>query len=487
MGELGGFLKYLRKEAGYRPREERLLDHRWVERQLSQKEVRAQSARCMDCGTPFCHAYGCPLGNLVPEFNELLYRGRWQEALDLLLATNRFPEFTGRICPAPCEAACVAGIHGEPVTIREIELAIVEKGYENGYLQPQWPVMRFEERVAVVGSGPAGLSVADSLNRAGYRVTVYDRNRQPGGILRYGIPDFKLEKWVIHRRIERMEQEGVVFEMGVSVGEDLSPRYLKNRYDAVCLAGGSEAPRDLVVPGRELQGIHFAMPYLVQQNRRVAGEFVEEEEITARDKRVIVIGGGDTGSDCLGTALRQGARAVYQFEILPKPPEERGQSTPWPMWPHKIRETHAHKEGGERRWGVMTKEFMGESRVEKLRCVEVDWTPSESGGSSPIERAGTEFVIEADLVLLAMGFTGPGNHRLLGEMGVALDPRGNVDRDSEQMTRVEGVFSAGDMAQGQSLVVRAIADGRKVAEGVIRYLERKRQGAAALKEKRSYS
>ena len=432
----------------------------------------------MDCGTPFCHAYGCPLCNIIPEFNEHVYRGAWQKALDILLSTNNFPEFTGRVCPAPCEAACVTGINTDPVTIRQIELAIIEKGFESGHIQPVKPEKRFEERVAVIGAGPAGLAVADTLNRAGYGVTVFDSGDRPGGILTYGIPDFKLEKWVVERRIHMMKKEGVVFEQGVTVGEDLSHRYLKKRFHAVCLAGGAREPRDLNVPGRSLKGIHFAMDYLVQQNNRVAGAVTaSSERITAEGKTVVVIGGGDTGSDCLGTALRQGARKVYQFEILSKPPLERAKETPWPMWPVMLRPTHAHKEGGEPHWSVMTKRFEGENgRLKKLCAAEVAWKPQEEGGPPvPVEKPGTKFELDADLVILAMGFTGPGNQKLIEAFGVELDARGHIKADHQHMTNVKGLFVAGDMTQGQSLVVRAISDGRLAAEGIMNFLKKNRK------------
>ena len=337
-------MEYKRKDPGYRPVEERLRDYRAVELQLSQDEINRQASRCMDCGTPFCHAYGCPVSNVIPEINSFVLNGNWRQAMNLLLSADNFPEFTGRACPAPCEGACVAGIHGDPVTIRQIELAIIEKGFESGDVGFGPPSIRYDKRVAVIGGGPAGLAVADTLNRAGYLVTVYDSAGHPGGILRYGIPDFKLEKWVVERRVKLMEHEGIVFETGVNVGEDISYGYLKKRFDAVCLAGGAREPRALKIPGRELKGIHYAMDYLTQQNKRIGGEPVDpSKSVTAEGKTVVVIGGGDTGSDCLGTALRQGAKKVYQFEILPKPPAGRSESTPWPLWPLMLRETHAHK------------------------------------------------------------------------------------------------------------------------------------------------
>jgi len=466
-----GFFDIPRADPGYRPVEERLRDYRAVERQLNHAQIHRQAARCMDCGTPFCHAYGCPLSNVIPEFNDAVYRGHWEHALNILLSMNNFPEFTGRVCPAPCEAACVAGLDGDPVTIRQIEQTIVEMGFEKGLLSAVVPEIRRPERVAVVGSGPAGLAAADVLNRCGCQVVVYDRASRAGGILRYGIPDFKLEKWVVDRRIQLMEEEGVVFEMNVDVGEDLSHRYLRGRFDAVCLACGAREPRDLEVPGRDLSGIHLAMDYLTRQNRRNAGEIPEgEEEIRAEGKRVVVIGGGDTGSDCLGTALRQGCTRVIQLEILPKPPEKRDPSTPWPMWPRMLRRSHAHLEGGEVRWAVMTTAFLGkEGRLTGLRGVEVRWEPTEEGGPSrPVPVSGTEFEIPADLVLLAMGFTGPEKSPVIDAL--ERDGKGCIRADADNMTSSPGVFVAGDMSLGQSLVVRAIASGRSAAAGIMSYL-----------------
>ena len=473
MGDPRGFIEIKRKDAPYRSRDERLGDYKAVERQLSYSDLNKQAARCMDCGTPFCHAYGCPIFNLVPEFNDFAFRGNWQQALEILVSANNFPEFTGRICPAPCEAACVSGLNGDPVTIRQIELAIIEKGFESGLISPEPPFVRLDKKVAVIGSGPAGLTVADSLNRAGYRVTVYDNANYPGGILNYGIPDFKLEKWVVERRIKLMAAQGVTFETGVEIGEDISCRYLKKRFDAICLACGAREPRDLPVPGRDLNDIHFAMDYLSQQNKRNRGEYVDpSDEIIARDKKVVVIGGGDTGSDCLGTALRQGARRVSQLEIVPKPPVKRSDNTPWPMWPVLLRQTHAHKEGGDLFWSIMTKGFLGEKgMVKKVRCAEVEWVVSDANRPLvPVEKAGTEFEIEADLVILAMGFLGPEKSNLVAELGVHLDGQGNVKADDHGVADLDGIFVAGDMAMGQSLVVRAIADGRKTALGIKTYL-----------------
>lgn len=472
MGKPGGFLDFSRKEPGYRPVAKRLKDFAPVELVLEDAEVRAQAARCMDCGTPFCHGCGCPLTNVIPELNDMVYQGRWKEALELLLETNNFPEFTSRICPALCEASCVLGINDQPVTIRQVEMAIVEKGFEKGYLRARPPIVRNKSKIAVVGSGPAGLAVADTLNRAGCNVTVYDRARHAGGILRYGIPDFKLEKSVLDRRIRLMQEEGIVFEMGVSVGDDISYNFLKDRFDLVCLSGGSRAPRDLAVPGRELKGVYFAMQYLSQQNMRLAGEDLgDAEEIIADGKNVLVIGGGDTGSDCLGTALRQGARHVYQFEIMPKPSAERPESTPWPMWPNVLRESSSHKEGGERRWCVTVKNFKGRNgKVESAECLEVEWIEGNDGRMQIHELPGTGFTVEVDQVFLAMGFVGPGPNCLVDDLHIERDARGNIKADINHMTSVENIFVAGDMAAGQSLVVRAINDGRMAAKGMIKYL-----------------
>ncbi len=462
-----------RIDPGYRPREERLRDFKAVERQLSLEKIHGQAARCMDCGTPFCHAYGCPLANVAPEFNDFAYRGKWRQALELLLSTNNFPEFTGRICPAPCEAACVSGIHDDPVNIRQIELAIIEKGFESDFFPNPLTGPRSDKRIAVIGSGPAGLAVADTLNKAGFGATLYESAAKAGGILRYGIPDFKLEKWVVERRVRLMEEEGVVFETGVTVGEDISYNYLARLFDAICLCCGAREPRDLPIPGRDLKGVYFALDYLVQQNKRNSGEGAgPSKEITAKGKTVVVLGGGDTGSDCLGTALRQGAKKVYQFEILPKPPAQRAESTPWPMWPNMLRQTHAHKEGGDLRWSVMTKGFSGEKGIlRKLDCTEVEWQTKEEGGPPmPVEKRGTGFEVETDLVLLAMGFVGPARNRIVEDLGIARDSRGNVLADEKNMTSAPGVFVSGDMTLGQSLVVRAIADGRKAAKGIMEYV-----------------
>jgi glutamate synthase (NADPH/NADH) small chain len=466
-------MDYARHDPGYRPVEERVRDYRAVELSLSDDDVAEQAARCMDCGTPFCHGCGCPLLNVIPEFNDHVYHHRWKEALDILLATNNFPEFTGRICPALCEGSCVLGLNQEPVTIRQIELAIIEKAFERGYMAPRPPRERLEQRVAVIGSGPAGLAAADTLNHAGYRVVVYDSAAKPGGILRYGIPEFKLEKAVVDRRIRLMEAEGVVFENGVRVGDDLSYRYLQSRFDAICMSGGAREPRDLKVPGRDLAGVHWAMEFLVQQNRRLGGEPIDPaQDIQAGGKHVVIIGGGDTGSDCLGTSLRQGARSVVQLEIMPEPPPARSPSTPWPLWPHQLRLSSSHKEGGVRRWSVATQALLGEQgRVKALRAIEVEWqTPPQGGRPVMKEKPGTEFTVEADLVLLAMGFSGPGRNRMVEDLKIRTESNGMIWRDARTMTSIPGVFVAGDMSMGASLVVRAMADGRRAAAGMAEYL-----------------
>jgi glutamate synthase (NADPH/NADH) small chain len=472
------FLDLERQDIGYRPVAERLKDSRSVEIPLTEKEIKVQAARCMDCGTPFCHgsSTGCPLGNVVPEWNEQVYYQRWKEALDLLLQTNCFPEFTGRICPAPCEGACVLGLIRPAVNISKIELAIIEQGFQRGYVKAEPPVRRRRARVAVIGSGPAGLATAYGLNRAGFNVTVYEKDPRPGGILRYGIPDFKLEKWVVDQRVDLMRQEGVVFECDVSVGKDLSARFLRSRFDAIVLAGGAGVPRDLQIPGRDLSGIHFAMDFLTQQNRWLGGEYIERDRrITAEGKKVVVIGGGDTGSDCIGTSWRQGAKHVTQLEILPEPPATRSESTPWPQWPLLRRDSSSHKEGGTRRWNVDTAAFVGKKgQVRQLECVQVDWALDENRGTlcpQPVE--GSNFTLAADLVLLAMGFVAPSPTALVEELGVGKDARGFIARDEHHMTDAAGVFVAGDMHRGASLVVHAIDDGMRTAREVCTYLASK--------------
>ncbi|HLR83799.1 MAG TPA: glutamate synthase subunit beta [Nocardioidaceae bacterium] len=426
--------------------------------------ITEQAGRCMDCGIPFCHS-GCPLGNLIPEWNDLVWRGDWDEAIDRLHATNNFPEFTGRLCPAPCETACVVGINRDPVTIKNVEVSIIDKAWERGLVRPEPPEWLTGKTVAVIGSGPAGLAAAQQLTRAGHTVAVYERDDRPGGLLRYGIPEFKMEKMQVDRRIDQMKREGTVFRSGVAVGEDLTGQALRERYDAVVLAVGSTVRRDLPVPGRELSGIHQAMEYLPQSNRASLGEAVPDQ-ITAAGKDVIIIGGGDTGADCLGTAIRQGAASITQLEIMPRPGEERPADQPWPTYPMIYRVASAHEEGGERTYSVSTKEFLGDDgAVRGIRIVEVEFVDDQ-----PVEVEGTDREVPAQLVLLAMGFTGPERRGLVDQLGVALDERGNVARDDTYMTDVAGVFVAGDAGRGQSLIVWALAEGRSCAAGVDAYL-----------------
>ncbi len=473
MGKPKGFIEILRQEPEYRTVEDRLKDFNEVENYLSEEQVKQQAARCMNCGIPFCHGCGCPLANVIPEMNELIYSGQWQEALKILLSTSNFPEFTGRICPALCETSCTVGIHCGPVSVRQLELWLVEKGFSEGVIKPSVPKMRTGKRIAVVGSGPAGLAAADVLNKKGHNVTVFERDKYAGGLLRYGIPDFKLSKTVVQRRIELMTAEGVCFETGVEIGKDIAGSYLKNRFDAICLCNGAKVPRDLQVTGRELDGIHFAMDYLHQQNCRVAGEPVKGQNILAKDKQVVVIGGGDTGSDCVGTALRQGAKNVTQIEIMPQPPAERHESTPWPQWPYQLRTSSSHKEGCKRMWNLLTKSFSGSANIKKLNLVKVEWETDKLGRPVKMkEIPGSEFSIETDLVLLAMGFSGPQKFGAIEQFGVKLDARGNVAVDLDGQTSVQGVFAAGDIAVGPSLVVRAIAAGRKIADSVDAFLKK---------------
>ena len=456
MGKVTGFLEYTRELPVRRPPAERINDWFEIYEPFPLESVQTQGARCMDCGVPFCHT-GCPLTNLIPDWNDLVYRGRWREAVRQLHATNNFPEFTGRICPAPCEASCVLGINEPPVTIKQIEKTIIDRAFEEGFIRPEPAEVRTGKRVAVIGSGPAGLAAAQQLARAGHDVTVFEKNDRIGGLLRYGIPNFKMEKHLIDRRIEQMSAEGVRFETSAHVGGNVPVEDLRKEFDAILLSGGSEQPRNLNVPGRELNGIHFAMEFLPQQNRRCEGDQVPDQ-ILATGKRVVIIGGGDTGADCLGTSHRQKALSVTQFELLPKPPDTRSPSTPWPLWPMQLRIESSHEEGGLRDWSVSTVRFSGEGRVQKLHAARVD------GKLNPVP--GTEFTIDADLVLLAMGFTGPVRNGMIEQLGVKLDQRGNVATDERHMTSVPGVFAAGDMRRGQSLVVWAIAEGRKAARGI---------------------
>jgi glutamate synthase (NADPH/NADH) small chain len=425
----------------------------------------------MDCGIPFCHE-GCPLGNLIPDWNDLVYRDRWRSAIDRLHSTNNFPEFTGRLCPAPCEGSCVLGINDDPVTIKGIELSIVERAFDEGWVRAQPPGMRTGKKVAVVGSGPAGLAAADQLNRAGHSVTVFEKSDRIGGLLRYGIPEFKMEKRFLNRRLAVMEAEGVAFRTSANVGVDVAAADLRRDFDAILLSGGAGWPRDLQVPGRELNGIHFAMDFLTLQNRRCEGDSIRDNEfITALGRRVVIIGGGDTGADCLGTVHRQGCASVHQFELLPRPPDERAPENPWPQWPNIFRVSGAHEEGGERVYSVSTERFTGDEsgRVRKLHGRSVEMV-RQNGRLEFVPVSGTAFEMEADLVLLAMGFLGPERPGLLSELGVKLTERGNVWRDERWMTSVPGVFTAGDMQRGQSLIVWAIAEGRSAARGVDLFL-----------------
>jgi len=467
MGKVTGFMEYAREAPGRRPVAERVNDYLEVYAPYDVEKVRLQGARCMDCGVPFCHS-ACPLNNIIPEWNDLAYRGRWREAIRLLHSTNNFPEFTGRVCPAPCEAACVLGINEPAVSIKWIERAIIDRAFQEGWIRPEPPPRQTGMRIAVVGSGPAGLAAAQQLARAGHSVTVFEKADRIGGLLRYGIPNFKLAKDVIDRRIEQMEAEGVVFNTRAHVGHNVPVEDLRRDFHAILLAGGSEQPRDLKVPGRELKGIHFAMDFLAQQNKRVAGDgdIVADptrasEPILATGKRVVIIGGGDTGADCLGTCHRQKAASVTQLEIMPKPPEQRSEETPWPLWPLQLRVETSHEEGGTREWSVATTKFTGDEQgnVRKLHAVRVGPPPE----FQPVP--GTEFTLDADLVLLAMGFLGPVRSGMIEQLGLQLDERGNV-RTADYMSSVAGVFAAGDMRRGQSLVVHAINEGRRAARAI---------------------
>ncbi len=437
-----------------------------------EKEARSQGGRCMNCAVPFCMG-GCPLGNIIPDFNDLVYRGKWQDALRELHSTNNFPEFTGRICPAPCEGACVLNINDDPVTIEYMEKAIADRGWREGWIVPEPPEFRSGKSVAVIGSGPAGLAAAMQLNRAGHTVTVFERDEYIGGLLRLGIPEFKLEKEIVQRRVDQMSAEGVTFKTSVYVGKDIHADRLRERFDAICLTGGSTIARDLPIPGRDLNGVYLAMEYLTQQNRVLAGQiFDQSERIVAEGKRVLVLGGGDTGSDCVGTAHRQGAEVVYQFELLPQPPETPRDSNPWPQWPMIMRTSSSHEEGGLRDYNILTKNFSGRNgRIEKMLAVRLEWgPPDETGRPAMIEIPDSEFELDVDLVLLALGFVHPEREGMLEQMEVELDPRGNVVTAPNKMTSAPGVFAAGDMSRGQSLVVWALAEGREAARGIDEYL-----------------
>jgi glutamate synthase (NADPH) small chain len=475
MGKVTGFLELQREQASRRKPEERIKDWFEIYEPFPEEKQREQGARCMDCGVPFCHT-GCPVNNIIPDWNDLVYNSRWEAAIRRLHSTNNFPEFTGRICPAPCEAACVLGINQPPVSIKLIERSIVERAWAEGWIHPEPPDQATGKLVAVVGSGPAGLAAAQQLRRAGHSVTVFEKNDRIGGLMRYGIPNFKLEKHILDRRIEQMEAEGVSFQTNAHVGVNISVESLRENYDAIILCGGAEHPRDLPIPGRELKGIHYAMEFLPQQNRRNEGDTENKllanmrasEAILATGKKVIIIGGGDTGADCLGTSHRQGAKSVHQFEIMPKPPDDRAPNTPWPLWPLQLRTESSHEEGGIRDWSINSVKFTGDEKgnVKQLHCVRVSAPPKFEA------IAGTEFTLDADLVLLAMGFLGPVRKGMIEQFGLDLDARGNVATNNF-MSSVEGVFAAGDMRRGQSLVVWAISEGRKAAAAVDEFLKSK--------------
>ena len=467
-----GFLTYDRELPTSKDPKERIKDYKEFYQEFGEDKTKDQAARCMDCGIPFCHS-GCPLGNIIPEFNDAVYRGEWLEAFEILSETNNFPEFTGRICPAPCEKACVLGINNPPVAIEHIEKSIAEIAFEEGYIRPKPPAIRTGKKVAVVGSGPAGLAAAAQLNKAGHFVTVFERDDRAGGLLRYGIPDFKLEKWVVERRLAIMEAEGVRFRTNANVGENIPTEEVVEKFDAIVLTGGSTIPRDLPIKGRELNGVEYAMDFLKQNNQRVAGDhFSEEETLVATDKNVVVIGGGDTGSDCVGTSNRHKAKSITQLELLVKPPDVRAEETPWPLWPLELRTSSSHEEGCERNWTILTKEFIGDKdgNLKALNIVNVEWkTPEDGGRPTFVEIEGTERELPCELALLAIGFVHPQKKGLLAQLGVELDGRGNVQATNYQ-TSVEKVFAAGDIRRGQSLVVWAISEGREAAKAVDEYL-----------------
>ena len=471
MGKPTGFKEYKRVEIKKEKPQDRVKHFKEFDKRFSSEDAKLQGARCMDCGIPFCHGdTGCPVQNYIPEWNDLIYKGHWKEALENLHSTNNFPEFTGRLCPAPCESACVLGINEDPVNIKSIERTIIDKGFEEGWVKPRMPHLLSGKSVAVVGSGPAGLAAAQQLVRAGHSVTVFEKNDRIGGLLRYGIPDFKMEKWLIDRRIEQMTFEGVEFRTNVNVGVDVSAKELVDKFDAVILAGGSEQPRDIPIPGRELKGIHFAMEFLPQQNKVNAGDSVEEQ-ISAKGKNVIILGGGDTGSDCVGTSNRQDAKSVTQIELMPQPPQARAESTPWPYWPMKLRTSSSHEEGAVRKWSIITKEFVGNENGEVVG-IKGNEIKFEDGKFEDIP--GTEFELKADLVLIAAGFVHPLHEGMIEELkeaGLELDKRGNVkadfgDNENAHATSMDKVFACGDMRRGQSLIVWAIAEGRKCAAAV---------------------
>jgi len=473
MGKITGFMEIERQDRPYAPVPQRIKVYKEFIKPLSDEEMAKQGARCMDCGIPFCQT-GCPVNNIIPDWNDLVYRNNWREALDVLHSTNNFPEFTGRVCPAPCEAACVLNINNNPVTIKSIEQAIVDKGYAEGWVGPQIPHRKTGKKVAVIGSGPAGMACAQQLARAGHDVTLFEKSDRIGGLLRHGIPDFKMEKHLIDRRVEQMGAEGVQFRTSAHVGVTIPAKELLTEFDAIALTGGSEKPRDLPVPGRDLDGIHFAMDFLPSQNKKVAGDKVANQ-IVATGKHVVVIGGGDTGSDCIGTSFRQGAESVVNFELMPQPPDEENKALTWPYWPLKLRTSSSHEEGAKRDFAVATKRFEGKNgKVESLTACHVEWVKDEKGGMKMQEVPGTEFTLPAQLVLLAMGYLHPVHEGMIEQLGVAKDPRGNVkaatDGPGSYATSVAKVFAAGDMRRGQSLVVWAIREGRQCAREVDAFL-----------------
>ncbi len=473
MGKPTGFLEFTRELPAKRSVQERRNDYKEFIKPYAEDELNHQAARCMDCGIPFCH-HGCPLGNIIPEFNDAVYRKQWQEAYEILSSTNNFPEFTGRICPAPCESSCVLGINQPPVAIEEIEKHIIEIAFEKGFVKSKKPNIRTGKKVAIVGSGPAGLAAAAQLNYAGHTVTVYERDDAPGGLLRYGIPDFKLEKWVIDRRVKLMEEEGIVFKCNANVGLDISVNDLLREFQVIVLAGGSTIPRNLDIPGRDLKGVYFAMEFLTQQNKRIGNKIFTEENILAKAKNVIVIGGGDTGSDCVGTSNRQGAQSVTQFELLPKPPQLRTAFMPWPTYPMVLKTSSSHEEGCERDWAIASKEFVGDEdgNLIGLKTVRLQWKFTEDGKPAQfVEQPGSEKVIPCELALLAMGFVHPEHEGLVNELEIEKDERGNVRaNEKDYQTNIAKIFTAGDMRRGQSLVVWAISEGRECARKVDEHL-----------------
>jgi glutamate synthase (NADPH/NADH) small chain len=472
MGKATGFLEYELRDRTYRPAKERVQHFKEFTIPLSDKQLSLQGARCMDCGIPYCHN-GCPVNNIIPDWNDLVFRENYREAIEVLHSTNNFPEFTGRICPAPCQESCTLNIDDQPVAIKTIECAIVDKAWEEGWVKPQIPENKTGKNIAVVGSGPAGMAAAQQLARAGHSVTLFEKNAKIGGLMRYGIPDFKMEKHLIDRRHLQMEQEGVIILTNIEIGIDITKDQLEKDFDAIVLSGGAETPRDLAVSGREFKGVHFAMDFLTQQNRRVSGEKLGAiSEILAKDKHVIVIGGGDTGSDCVGTSFRQGATTVTQLEIMPKPPEKENKPLTWPDWPMKLRTSTSHDEGAERDFGITTKRFSGTNKgVDSLQTVRVDWKQGQNGNMEMVEVENSKEYLKADLILLAMGFVHPTHQGILEDLSVKLDSRGNVNANTEDYkTSVNKVFSAGDMRRGQSLVVWAIREGRQCAQAVDKFL-----------------